>query len=233
MSVALNLPSHPEPIPGATQLAALPFLSAVEGYLRREMPPGSLRLTLHRVMSRNSEGYLQQVSPYVGTTPYKPASAGRVFPVTQGIIGRAYKTKKAARTRKYDNEVALLADIKNDMHETGDRRDINDVATTYVAIPLLFGASDVVAILYAEAKQFNLFANDELVLDIMALCDGFCRVLDELTISPLGGIKNFRLEQGKPITEPETVYPRVQETIDLRPVPSFQKLRSFNFEVAV
>jgi len=231
MSVALTLPSHPEPIPAATQLAALPFLAAVDGYLRREAEPDSLRLTLHRVMSRNGDGYLQQVTAYVGTLPYRPASAGRVFPVTQGAMGRAYKTTQVVRTRRYDDDVSLMTDLKNDMATTGNPRDIAEVATSYLAIPFLFRDADVVAILYAEAKQRNLFADDQLVRDVMALCDGFCRALDELLASPLSGIRNYRLEQGQPVTDQETVFPNLQEVIDLRPVPHFQKLRSFHFEV--
>ncbi|GAB0118583.1 hypothetical protein [Acidisoma sp. 7E03] len=231
MSVALSLPSYPEPIPGGTQLAALPFLAAVEGYLRKEATPAALRLTLHRVMSRNGGGYLQQVTAYLGTSEYQPASAGRVFPVTTGIIGHAYRDRRVTRTRKYESELELRGDLKSDMEATGDSRDISGIATSYVAIPFLFDSSDeVVAILYAEAQQFNLFADDRLMLDIMALCDGFCRALDALTDFPLPGIRNFQLEPGKPVSEAETKYPRLQETIDLRPVPSFQRLRSFNFQ---
>ena len=97
MSVAFSRTSHPEPIPGATQLAALPFLAAVDGYLCRETAPEALRLTLHRVMSRNGRGYLQQVVPYLGTLAYSPVSAGRVLPMTSGIIGRAYKDHQVIR----------------------------------------------------------------------------------------------------------------------------------------
>jgi hypothetical protein len=230
MSVALALPGHPEPIPGATQLAALPFLAAVDGYLRRDNSPNDLRVTLHRVMSRHGAGYLQQVAPYVGTVAYRPATAGRVYPVTQGIIGRAYKDHQVLRTGKRDNELSLLADLKDDMAATGDTRDPAAVATSYLAIPLLFGDTEVVAILYAEARQFNLFADDQLVRNVMALCDGFCRTFDEIIGSPLTGIRNYRLEPGQPVTDVETVYPKLQENVDLRPVPRFQKLRSFNFE---
>jgi hypothetical protein len=232
MSVALVLPSNPEPIPSATQLAALPFLAAVDGYLRREVAPSALRLTLHRVMSRHGSGYLQQVTAYLGAVAYRPASAGRVFPVTTGIIGRAYKDLQAIRTRKYDSEVSLLSDLKDDMAATGDTRDIAEIATSYLAVPFLSGDADPVAILYVEAKQFNLFADNRLLLDIMSICDGFCRALDELIAFPLPGIRNYRLEQGQPVTDQETFYPKLQEVIDLRPVPRFERLRSFNFEVS-
>jgi hypothetical protein len=232
MSLAFTQPNHPEPVPAATQLAALPFLAAIDGYLRRETTPNSLRLTLHRVMNRNGDGYLQQVTPYVGALDYSPISAGRVFPVSEGIMGRAYKNRKVARTRGYVSEFSFRADLSSDMASTNDRRQIAEVASSHLAIPLLFGDASVVAILYADAKQFNLFADDQLVLDIMALCDGFCRSLDELVVSPLSGIRNYRLEQGIPVANQESVYPKVQEILDLRRVPRFERLRSFNFEIS-
>lgn len=232
MSVAFSRTSHPEPIPGATQLAALPFLAAVDGYLCRETAPEALRLTLHRVMSRNGRGYLQQVVPYLGTLAYSPVSAGRVLPMTSGIIGRAYKDHQVIRTRKYDSEPSLLSDLKEDMAATGDTRDSAGVAKSYLAIPLLFGDGDVVAILYADTKQFNLFADNQLLLDIMALCDGLCRAFDEIVDVPFPGIRNYRLEQGQPVTDQETVYPKMQEAVDLRPIPRFERLRSFSFDIA-
>jgi hypothetical protein len=232
MSLAFPQPNHPEPVPAATQLAALPFLAAIDGYIRRETTPNSLRLTLHRVMNRNGDGYLQQVTPYVGALDYSPISAGRVFPVSEGIMGHAYKNRKVARTRRYENEFNFRADLSGAMTSTKDKRQVAEVASSYLAVPFLFGEDSIVAILYADAKQFNLFADDQLVLDVMALCDGFCRSLDQLIVSPLSGIRNYRLEQGRPVTNRESVYPKVQEIVDLRPVPRFERLRSFNFEIS-
>jgi hypothetical protein len=235
MSVALSKPSYPEPVPGATQLAALPFLAAVDGYLRRRAPEAqSLRITLHRVMSRDGDGYLQQVTAYLGSLEYRSANAGRVFAVTTGIIGRAYRDKRVVRTRRYDTEFNLMSDLTADLEDTGQaKEDLSKTVTTFLAVPFLFGSDDeVVAILFADARAFNLFSDDEVVHAIMAQCDGFCRALDELISSPLPGIRNYRLQQGKDVTESETAFPRLQETIDLRPVPRFQRLRSFNFEAA-
>ena len=56
---------HPEPVPPASQLAVLPFLAAVDGFLRKEAKQPGLRITLHRAMSREGEGYLQQVCGYI------------------------------------------------------------------------------------------------------------------------------------------------------------------------
>jgi len=56
---------HAEPVPAMSQLAVLPFLSAVEGFLKGGKDVPRLRLTIHRVMSRMNLGYLQQVCPYL------------------------------------------------------------------------------------------------------------------------------------------------------------------------
>lgn len=230
MSFALTRPTYPEPIPSATQLASLPFLAAIEGHLRRVEPRASVRVTLHRAMSRNGGGYLQQVAAYVGTLPYDQSAAGRIFPVTQGIMGRSYKEKKIIRTKKYKNEIAFLKDLKADMQITGDTNSIEDIAKSYIAIPFLAANSEVAAILYSEASEFNLFSDDDLVQDLIAQCDGFCRVIDAIIVSPLPGIRNYQLEQGEPVIDAETVYPKIQEVFSLREIPGFENLRSFHFE---
>ena len=55
---------NPEPVPPASQLAVLPFLAAVDGYLREDGEVPGLRITVHRAMSREGHGYLQQVCAY-------------------------------------------------------------------------------------------------------------------------------------------------------------------------
>ena len=55
---------NPEPVPPASQLAVLPFLAAVDGYLREDEDVPDLRITVHRAMSREGRGYLQQVCAY-------------------------------------------------------------------------------------------------------------------------------------------------------------------------
>jgi len=50
------LKHNPEPVPPAWQLAVLPFLAAVDGYLREEGVVSGLRITVHRAMSREGQG---------------------------------------------------------------------------------------------------------------------------------------------------------------------------------
>jgi hypothetical protein len=60
-----DLYGNPEPVPPASQLAVLPFLAAVDGYLREDEDVPDLRITVHRAMSREGRGYLQQVCAYL------------------------------------------------------------------------------------------------------------------------------------------------------------------------
>ena len=102
---------YPEPVPAATQLAVLPFLSAVDGLLRRPLDVPDLRITVHRAMSREGQGYLQQMCGYLRRDGLEVQGAGRIFPVSEGIMGAAYETGRVWRTRSYDDHAAFLADL--------------------------------------------------------------------------------------------------------------------------
>ena len=219
----------PEPVPAASQLTALPFAAAVAGHIENHHKPSFLRVVMHRVMSRDGAGYIQQVSPYLGSPQYEPARAGRILPVTTGVIGNAMKTKSVVRTRHYADVRKLLADLKADMKSTNDTRSIDDVAKSYLAIPMLSARDEVITILYADTHTPNVFAKDALVDDILGMCCGFCALIDHLSEHPLSQIKNYPMEPGVPVTDDPTVYPRLQEVLK-RPVPHYQALRSFNFE---
>jgi len=222
---------NPEPVPAATQLLGVTFLSGVDGYLRRHTAiDAQLRITLHRIMTRDSFSYLQQLCSYVSDAKPNPAKVGRLIPVTEGIVGRAYAKKSVVRTRFYQSEEALNADLDSDMRDTKDDSPRSAVAESYLAIPMLNKRGDVSTIFYGDAKIFNLFANDEIVKDIVAMCSGFCRTVDELVRSPISGFQNFPLEFGIPVKEMDTVYPRLQEVFLVDSLPRYSDVTSFNFE---
>lgn len=231
MKTEISSRENPEPVPGATQFAGLVFLSAVDGYLRRRcgenMP---LRITLHRIMTRDGFSYLQQMCSYLSERPTDAAKVGRLNPVTEGIIGRAYSKKSVVRTRFYKDQKSLEADLDKDRKDTNDDSPRADVGTSYLAIPMLNQAGEVSTVFYGDAKAFNLFASDEIVKDIVGMCSGFCRAIDEIISNPIGGFRNFPLEFGEPVKETPTAYPRLQEEVDCGPLPTYRKITSFNFE---
>lgn len=238
MSVLRLVPKYPEPVPGASQFAVLPFLAAVEGYLRGRSSgmahgggPRDLRVVLHRVMSRNGQGYLQQASAYVGERTYDPTRAGRIYPVTDGIMGRAYKSRKVQRTRPFPSEADLLEALATDMAAQGDTTPMADVGKSYLAIPLLGPDGSPVAILFGDSKQYGLFADDSIIQDVVAMCHGFCRILDELATRPVSGIRNYPLEPGVPVEAQETVFATLQAEFETD-APRFTQVNSLNFEAS-
>src|SRR5437879_3336968 len=103
--------NHPEPVQETSQLAVLPFLAAVEGLISAMIVPSKLRITMHRLMAREGEGYIQQLCTYFGTNPFDQSAVGRMFAVDTGIMGRAILTGKIQRTRRYLDVGKLLADL--------------------------------------------------------------------------------------------------------------------------
>jgi hypothetical protein len=224
--------AYAEPVPAVSQLAVMPFLAAVEGFLSESADVTRLRLTVHRIMERSGHGYLQQVSAYLGprNDPGWRSKIGRVFPVTQGIIGAAFRNSSVWRTKHYDSLGALHADLQADALANGEQIDLARAAVSFLAVPFLSPLNQAVLILYAECADFNYFADNTRVEQVHSMCVGFCRLVDWLQEEPLPNIKNFPLVKGVPVTGQETVYQRLQEQWLQRPAPRFDKVTSFNFE---
>lgn len=226
--------TNPEPVPPASQLAVLPFVAAVDGFLKDEANVPGLRITIHRTMSRAGHGYLQQVCAYLGGDGVDwRGKVGRTFPVNEGIIGAAYDDGRIWRTKSYPDLDKLRHDLQRSMHLVGDERSLDDVAVSYLAIPFLGPQKQVVLILYADCNQLNFFADDDRVKHVAAMCRGFCRLFDWLQKEPFPNLRNFPLQKGQPITGQRDVYPVIQESLDSIPLPRFSEVPSFNYEAAV
>lgn len=227
---------YPEPVPHATQLAVAPFLAAVEGYL--SLSAGGkvegLRITMHRLVNREGQEYLQQISPYFPLNEEDPQSTvGRLFAVTEGVIGEAYASKKMLRTRAFPDEASLHEALRRDMNDVGDKRDLSAVRTSYIAVPFLGSSGGVVLILFADCKAPNFFADDDRVAAVVSMCNGFCRLFDSLQDRPFPNLRNFQFPKGTPAMSVRTVYPRLQEQLSDYVPPTFQKVDSFNYEASV
>lgn len=211
--------NHPEPVPPASQMAVLPFLSAVEGLLSAN-PVENLRLTIHRVMNREGQEFLQQVCSYLPLSDGTKASGGRTFPVNEGIMGAAYESRKLYRTRYHETEAALQQAMQADLAK----------AKSWIAMPLLGPEDRVVLIFFAECNTLNYFADNGRVDQIVAMANGFCRLHDYLQDSPFANLRNFPLQKGRPNRDGGGVF-GVQEPIDVD-LPKFRSLTSFNYEAA-
>lgn len=215
----MNVHNHPEPVPPASQMAVLPFLSAVEGLLSAT-PVDKLRLTIHRVMNREGQEFLQQVCPYLPLSDTSKATGGRTFPVNEGIMGAAYESRKMYRTGYHASDDALQQALKGEQTN----------AKSWLAMPFLGPDNQVVLILFAECNTLNYFADDDRIGQIVAMAKGFCRLHDYLQDSPFANLRNFPLQKGNPNRDGGGAF-GVQEPLD-RELPKFISLTSFNYEAA-
>jgi hypothetical protein len=171
---------NPEPVPPATQLALLPFIAAVDGFLRQEYKTPELKITVHRAISRQKKGYLQQVCAYLNDKGADGRGVGRIFPVDEGVIGAAFGNQRIWRTKAYNNDADFENDLRQSMPASGDNRTPADVEWSYLAIPFLGPQDQVVLILYGACAQLNFFADDARLVHVVAMCKGFCRMFDWL-----------------------------------------------------
>jgi len=186
---------------------------------------------MHRVMSRAGQGYLQQVCAYLGPSdPNWRTKVGRAFPVTQGIIGAAFKDACIWRTKSYQDISLLHADLANDAARNNETLDLSKAPISFLAIPFIGASDQPVLILYGECAEFNLFADDAKIIDLRSMCVDFCQLLDWLEDQPFPNIRNYPLQKGVPVVDRETVYQSMQEPWRKLPAPKLVKVFSFNFE---
>jgi hypothetical protein len=225
---------NPEPVPAASQLAVMPFLAAVNGFLRKDHDVPGLRITMHRAVNREGQLYLQQVCGYVGSDGLDwQGKVGRTFPVSEGIMGAAFKTRRIWRTKMLPTVARVRELLAADIKKTKDGRDPAKVELSFLAIPFLGPDDEPVLILYAGCDELNFFADNGRVADVAAMGTGFCRMFDWLQNNkPFLNLRNFPLQKGQPVEGEPTVYASVQEAVEKIAPPKFQKVPSFNYEAA-
>ncbi len=224
---------NPEPVPAASQLAVIPFVAAVDGFLRETKEVPGLRITMHRAVNREGQLYLQQVCGYVkGEVLEWQGKVGRTFPVSAGIMGAAFKTRQIWRTKKFPTIKQLRNSLAIDIKNTKDGKDPATVKVSFLAVPFLGPQNQPVLILYADCSELNFFADNKRVASVNAMGKGFCRLFDGLQEQPFLNLRNFPLQKGQPVRGRPTVYPSVQEAFDGVDPPKFKSVSSFNYEAA-
>jgi hypothetical protein len=202
----------------------LPFLAAVDGYLREDGNVPGLRMTVHRVMSREGKEYLQQACAYLRADGSDwRGKVGRTFAVDTGIIGAAYNNGRVWRTTRFDDVATLHAALKK------DSVDPETVAKSWLAVPFLGPQNQVVLILFAECDELNFFAENSRVKRVVAMCNGFCRLLAWLQRDPFEHLRNFPLQKGDPVKGVGGVYSFQEAIAGIEP-PHFSEVPSFNYE---
>jgi hypothetical protein len=230
-NMANQIYRNPEPVPPASQLAVLPFLAAVDGYLRSAATERGLRITLHRAMSREGHGYLQQLCGYVDDQGLEwKGKVGRTFPLNEGIIGAAYGDGHIWRTKSFPSRDELMAKLRKELKGKADPEDFE---ISYLAIPFLGPSSDPVLVLYGTSFELNFFADDERIRQPVLMCNCFCKLFDYLQRENFPNLRNFPLPRGNPTQGNRPVFMSIQEQLKNVNPPKFKNLTSFNYEAAV
>jgi len=225
--------THAEPVPMTTQLLVLPFLASVYGYLTASKSVADLRVTMHRVMTQRGTTYLQQICSYVDVCGYSSeANIGRVFSVDTGIIGASFDTGKIWRTKKFESKRKLVERLQQDMKNTEDFRRIEDVALEYLSVPFLSAEGEVVSILYADCKEFDILSNDQRINAVTDMCRGYALFLDALASGKSTTLENFDLRRGEYMKSQNTLYPNMHEALHEIDPPELKHLKTLNFEAA-
>lgn len=220
---------YPEPVPSISQLCALPFVASVAGYLTVTQNLSRSRATLHRVMTRDGKAYFQQLCSYAGQE-IDHSKSGRLFAVSEGIIGKAYSECAVMRTRHLRDDDEWWTNYRADRRLTGDTRKEAEQVVSFLAVPLLDKAGkSALCVLYVEADGLNVFTTGEALKAVLGMCDGFCRLLDEIDAKPLPRLRNYPLPAGTPYIATPTVFPTLQEAVKTPSPPQFKQLTSFNF----
>src|SRR5665213_3497708 len=170
---------------------------------------------MHRAVNREGQVYLQQVCGYVREDGLEwRGKVGRTFPVSEGIMGAAFKTRRIWRTKKFPSIQKLRTSLALDIGKTKDGKDPTTVEVSFLAVPFLGPQNQPVLILYADCKELNFFADDKRVASVAAMSKGFCRLFDMLQVEPFLNLRNFPLQDGEPVKGRPTVYASVQEAVE-------------------
>jgi len=225
--------NNPEPVPAASQLAVMPFLAAVEGFLNIGRAVPGLRITIHRTVNREGQLYLQQICGYVQKDRLDwQGKVGRTFPVSRGIMGAAFKDHHVWRTKKIASLTTLRSLLAKDIKKTKADDDPEKVAVSFLAVPLLGPSDEPVLILYADCNELNFFADNARVANVVAMGRGFCGMFDWMQVNPMLNLRNFPNQPGKFGAGKPTVYASVQESLTELQPPRFKSVVSFNYEAA-
>jgi NAD(P)-binding Rossmann-like domain len=197
-----------EHLPSATEVLVTGFISSVAGYLDSLGTAGDFRVTLHRTLYVGAEVTLQQAAPYAGATT-RLGDAGRTFGFTHGTIGLAAASRRIVRSRPRtvnETEEDYKGALKRDMdylHLTAHSQKMDDAVRSLLAVPIPGRhAKNVLAVLYADSTQFNVFT-DKCITAINHMCQHFAWEVGKIRAER---VANFTVPAVKqPTTSPHAI----------------------------
>jgi hypothetical protein len=130
-------------------------------------PPTRIRLAIHILVGER----LEQVTDYVGDQP-KPEKTGRQFPVNAGIIGKAFREKKAfAGRRVNDDYEGYVRELIRDWNFTEQQaRRLNPGVMEWMAVPINDpDRQRVEAVLFLDSTTRKFFTPERQQLVVTAV----------------------------------------------------------------
>ena len=192
-----------EPVPQSSRLLALQFLSGIAPIVNSRVSK-KIRWTLHRVLYRNQQAYLQQLCPYLPQSQYNPEDTGRIFSTAHGIIGESFQTRSTLRSK------------------------VSEKNESTIAIPFLDLHGSTVFILFAQANQQGYFNNSELIDSLAKSCSEFSDFLGLLSEQEIFGVINYPLESHKTVKKDKKLNIDLYDKLELE--ISSLIFSSLNFE---
>lgn len=196
-----------EYLPSPMEAIATALCSTVAGFVADVIRTSSrLRVTLHRTLIFGNEVVLQQCCEYqgiptpgdrrAGRTPPRDRRAGRTFPSRNGTIGAAFDLQGVVRTKTLASKPALNKDMAS-MHLNVASQAMADEVASVAAIPFLGPArSDsghdriVIGVLYLDSYDENAFVDDEMLDQVIHMCNSFLAFLPLVSDTATGRIAN-------------------------------------------
>lgn len=234
-----------EYLPSPMEAIATAFCSAIAGFVkspnqRSEQSSSRLRVTLHRTLLSGDEIVLQQCCDYQGTAvTAENRRAGRTFPSRNGTVGAAFDLHRVIRTKQDADRHALAADMAK-LNLDSASQSMADQVASVAAIPLLGPdsslsghAAGVLGVLYLDSYDANAFVDNELMCQVVSMCNAFLDALPIVAETTAGRIANTEFWYGdKPRPRShsiDTAWGALEEAANVD-VPKTIKLRHLNFD---
>jgi hypothetical protein len=183
-----------EYLPSPMEAMAITFCAAVAGFVSSALNTSTrLRVTLHRMLICGDETVLQQCCDYQGVHVTPGDRAGRTFPTRNGTIGAAFTSRRVVRTGPGTTREELSTDMTMLSLDEASQKMSHHVASV-AAIPLLGPATDgtdtVLGILYLDSFDSEAFVNDQMMGQVIRMCEYFLKSLPAVTHTKAERIAN-------------------------------------------
>ncbi len=152
-----------------------------ENFSKEERSDGRLRVTILRVVPpadpSSDPEETEQLLSYVGGQGKGP---GRRFSVRSGIVGKSVRERNPIRASRQNDDYEQFVDelVSEWSYTREDAQALSHDRRAWMAVPILGTESDVVAVVFLDSYDRELF-NEDVTQLIISMCGGVARYVDE------------------------------------------------------